>query len=535
MATADYVKSWINQCQAEHALCSKEHFLTMHGSISPTRPRRLLDTLAFKDTGRLRLVDADTTISARYCALSYSWGFGKRFLMTSKNLKNFHREIFVKDLPNTIRDAVRVVRGIGIRYLWIDALCIMQDGHTSPAASDDWIDQVSKLHDIFGNAEVTIAASESFDGDQGFIKSRNPLSQLVCHLYAETKLAYDVVPPCTPHCLAHPFDNAQYHLDSRAWVFQERILSSRTLHFTRNFLHLECRTELECEGRHQIYECYHAGTVPKADYQSLFAALPLTGIENVIPEFFLSVWHSMIRRYSTTNLCRMEDLLLAIAGLAVRIQRQTSLTWSFGLWREYLIREILWYVRGGTGVQTRERAPSWSWASVEVQDAQIVYEPMTPTSIFASVTRLPDISKFEPQQPLNGNEVEYAIRIAGPILRRTPLSEEDANLGSVHYSCRGIRTAHPSCPFHPDYDLAQDIVTYDLLVARIAEVDMRKSGSPAVELDIGLVISPVSESPRCFRRVGYFHYTYSDEPESGPNLTPRRFGGNLDMHEVEII
>ena len=172
---------------------------------------------------------------------------------------------------------------------------------------------------------------------------------------------------------------------------KNRILSARTLHFTRNY-------------------------VPKADYQSLFAALPFTGIDHVIPEFFLGVWHSMIRKYSTTNLCCKEDLLLAIAGVAIRIQKQASLTWSFGLWREYLIREVLWYVRGGTGEPTRERAPSWSWASIELQDAQIIYEPAPPTSVVAKIICLPDVSNFESQRPLRGNEVEYAIKIAGPLM-----------------------------------------------------------------------------------------------------------------------
>lgn len=306
----------------------------------------MLDLLAFQDAEKIQLVEAERMQSVEYCALSYSWGFSTPFVMTSSNLTEFQREIWVKDLPRTIQNAVEVAKGTGFRYLWIDALCIMQDGRSSSIASEDWSNQVNKLHDIFGDAVITIAASESFDGDQGFIHSRNPLGHLTCQLYLETELRYEVMPPCTPNCLAHSFDNARYHLDTRAWVFQERILSPRTVHVTRNFIHLECRTELVCERMSAAGDCHHSGAVSKADYQSLFSVLGMEALDESFSTFFLSTWHEIVKKYSTTNLTRSEDLLVAIAGLATRVQRQSQLTWSFGLWREHLLQEMCWYVRG---------------------------------------------------------------------------------------------------------------------------------------------------------------------------------------------
>jgi hypothetical protein len=105
--------------------------------------------MAFEDLERIWLVDADAMQDVEYCALTYSWGFSTPFVMTSGDLKDFQREIWIKDLLQAIRDAVHVARGIDSRYLWIDAFCMMQDGRFSSIASGDWLDQVNKRHDIF--------------------------------------------------------------------------------------------------------------------------------------------------------------------------------------------------------------------------------------------------------------------------------------------------------------------------------------------------------------------------------------------------
>jgi hypothetical protein len=83
------------ECKAEHLLCGDEHFNLLHGLNPKPQPRRLLDVLAFQDPGRIQLVDAENIPGVEYCALSYSWGFSKPFLMTSSNLIDFQREIHI--------------------------------------------------------------------------------------------------------------------------------------------------------------------------------------------------------------------------------------------------------------------------------------------------------------------------------------------------------------------------------------------------------------------------------------------------------
>ncbi|KAF5572902.1 tol, partial [Fusarium pseudocircinatum] len=154
----------------DHILCGDDLLSLILGSTeTKARPRRLLDLLAFQNIEKIRLIEATNDHIKEYCALSYSWGFSKPYVMTSSNLAAFQKEIHVKDLPKLLQDSIRVVRGLGFRYLWIDALCIMQDGSQSSAASDDWVDQAGKMNDIFGNAAVTIAAAECFDGNSSMI------------------------------------------------------------------------------------------------------------------------------------------------------------------------------------------------------------------------------------------------------------------------------------------------------------------------------------------------------------------------------
>lgn len=503
------------------------------------QPRRMLDLLAFQDAERIQLVEAERMQSVEYCALSYSWGFSKPFVMTSSNLTDFQREIWVKDLPQTIQDAVEVAKDIGFRYLWIDALCIMQDGPSSSIASEDWSNQVNKLHDIFGNAVITIAASECFDGDQGFIHPRNPLAQITCQLYPETKLCYEVVPPCTPNCLAHPFDNARYHLDTRAWVFQERILSPRTVHFTRNFIHVECRTELVCEGRPSAGNCHHSGAVSKADYQNLFSVLGMEALGDSFSAFFLATWHEIVRRYSTTNLSRSEDLLAAIAGLATRIQKQSRLTWSFGLWREHVLQDMLWYVRGGKGTPCRERAPSWSWVSIEVRGPNILYGPWTAIQYVAKITGLPEKSNFAPQTTLAESESRYSIKVSGPLRVGSPnLGNSDPNSKLVYRYCQGLRHIHPECPFHPDFELPENIELLSLLIARASETRPSDSASQSHGVEIGLVLTPVAGAHGRYRRVGYFHHTYHLNPDTDPatqQQLPPLFDDASNVQAVEIV
>ncbi|KAF4344386.1 tol [Fusarium beomiforme] len=495
--------------------------------------------ISIVDPEKIRLVEAKNSPSEEYCALSYSWGFSKPYVMTSSNMEAFKQEIHVQDLPRLLQDSIQVVRGLGFRYLWIDALCIMQNGNESSTASDDWVDQAGKMNDIFGNAAVTIAAAECFDGNSSMIVPRNPLSQLTCRLDVSTKFRYEVVPSCTPYCLSHPFDKARYHLDTRAWVFQERILSPRTVHLTRNFVHLECRTELFCGAMDGPDACHHSGAMAKADYQVLFSMFGPTGLDDSAHDAFLSFWHELIRRYSTTNLSRKSDLLVALAGLAKQVQTKSQLTWSFGLWREHLHRDMLWYVRGGRGTSCRERSPSWSWASIDVQGPQIIYDPAAKVSLLADIVNLPDATDFVSRGSMVDEKKHY-VKVSGLLRPGVPDSTKyGPNIASstnndivTHRNCQGMKHIHRKCPFHPDYELEENIEMYCLLMACVSGTQQRLS-SQSSDTHVGIVLTPVPGCEHRYRRVGYFHIDIQ-ETDDEDQKTPWILEGS-NVADIEIV
>jgi hypothetical protein len=98
--------------------------------------------------------------SARYAALSHCWGGNKIMTTTKATLKNREERLEFSKLPRTFQHAVDITRQIGLQYLWIDSLCIVQD-------SSEWDIEASKMAQIYANSCVTIAADGAEDGDGG--------------------------------------------------------------------------------------------------------------------------------------------------------------------------------------------------------------------------------------------------------------------------------------------------------------------------------------------------------------------------------
>ena len=59
--------------------------------------------------------------------LSYCWGIAEQKPTTKETIDERCKEIMLADLPLTIQDAVEVIRQLKFRYLWVYALCIIQD------------------------------------------------------------------------------------------------------------------------------------------------------------------------------------------------------------------------------------------------------------------------------------------------------------------------------------------------------------------------------------------------------------------------
>lgn len=156
----DAIKLWVRECTGSHDRC-KSH--------SPKAlPARLLDVMAGVDLIKLVETKRIATQEPRsYTALSHCWGNPKDLFTTTKATQRRRLNgILLEELPQTFLDAVLITRKLGVQYLWIDALCIVQD------ETLDWEAQSAKMADIYSGSYLTISALHSPNSRGGCFSPR---------------------------------------------------------------------------------------------------------------------------------------------------------------------------------------------------------------------------------------------------------------------------------------------------------------------------------------------------------------------------
>lgn len=243
------LQRWIQDCDAQHK-CRPET-----GSFMPTR---LIDVKADISKEFLRLDCSRQRNDQRYVALTHRWG-AKEVHGSSRLYKHLCNDwedcLELPKLPRTFRDAVSVTRSLGIQYLWIDSICIIQD---DPVDKED---EIRNMENVFSSAYVTISATCSRGATDGFFKSRPPR---LCHSLdlPSTNMGHSRIHLC------EPIDNFERdversELSRRGWVFQERALSRRIIHFTDTQLYWECGNGIRCETLTKLMKYVY---LPKPQY-----------------------------------------------------------------------------------------------------------------------------------------------------------------------------------------------------------------------------------------------------------------------------
>jgi hypothetical protein len=174
--------------------------------------------------------------------------------------------IIISDLPKTFRDAVKIASTLNVRYLWIDSLCIIQD------SEEDWQAEAGKMSAVYRNAAFTIAAHGSGDSNGGCFVTGASRQHEYSSIRGTNKDGVEsnvhvrlsgFREPNRDEGLAHiakgnKVKTLPSRLSTRGWVFQERLLSQRTLHYTGSELVFECRAGLQCECRVGMDTSAHA-------------------------------------------------------------------------------------------------------------------------------------------------------------------------------------------------------------------------------------------------------------------------------------
>jgi hypothetical protein len=338
-------KGWISNCIANHrTVCSS------NAPNTAQLPARVLDLESDRECGvHLQVTHGEC---ASYACLSHSWG-GHQPLRTLKATLSEHRQGISWDMfPRTFQDAITVTRSLGIRYLWIDSICIIQDD------KEDWREQAALMGHIYHNATVTIAGSESKGPYDGLFANFHGGSEMdKGGLYLRTAVSFH--------------SRAILPLLSRGWVFQERLLSPRFLHFTQRELIYECQEGCECQCSDidgggigpGMVRLIHSSPHLLANWkESKRAAL---GLHMKPPQEAAAIWRGLVSHYVGLKLTIESDVLPALSALA-KCMPPTAGKYIAGLWENSFIDDLLWICTWGQHncYAVKEwRAPSFSWAS----------------------------------------------------------------------------------------------------------------------------------------------------------------------------
>lgn len=356
-------KSW-QQSMEWNQHCLQHHSRCKPGYVSREEwPTRVLD-VGYAESSSLRLRETSelSVTSLKYTSLSHCWGGQLPLRLVADNYTEFLNDIALEDMPKSFRDAVEVTRKLGIQYLWIDALCIIQD------STLDWSRESGRMNMVYRNSYLTIAAAAARNATVGIHSARNPLSVVPCCIPCEdgdkTSFAWSEYKPEEQE----REETERLVLFSRAWVLQERLLSSRSLIFGKKELYWEC---LE----HQGSEMYPGGDrsfyVAHRDSQEKKIFNLRRFWRNMDREPRLSLWkfwNAMVSQYSALKLSHSLDKLVAIAGLAADFHAiSPEAKYLAGIWSYQFRRALLWQSNRGVDAQSDSCyiAPSWSWASVD--------------------------------------------------------------------------------------------------------------------------------------------------------------------------
>ncbi|KAK1958649.1 HET-domain-containing protein [Colletotrichum sublineola] len=242
-------------------------------------------------------------------------------------------------LPATFRDAITLTKNLGINYLWIDSLCIIQDD------KKDWLDESMKMASIYRRATLVIAAASSEDSTQGLSNPERPESLTLCvpRYMKETssRAVYNI---------AESIDTGigiEGPLKKRAWAFQEWYLGRRKVFFTSKGIKWNC-DGMECNERGSPTELMLWGTMS---------------------------WKHCLEEYTSKLLTVPSDRLVALRGIVTEIQksRNDRFVPEFGVWEDKLAEQILWRPTD-TKHEDLAGLPSWCWAATGGEKSWLINE-----------------------------------------------------------------------------------------------------------------------------------------------------------------
>ena len=391
-------------------------------------PTRVIDC---QDPAEPRLVITANLedVYVPYVALSYVWGKSDSHCTRVENYETYVEGIDHNIIPQTIRDAITVTNGLEMRYLWVDAFCIIQD------SNEDKVKELVKMGSIYRDAYFTIVASSSPEGGAGFLHTRVLPPHHRLPFYCSNGALGSV-------CVGRRGDTVsatvpgKEPVDRRAWCFQEWLLSPRKLLYTTDTLRYHCQTVARpVEDSIREIRTVHSSILDHAFLPLPLAALANPDLEHLTTEELFTrqcmLWGTVVMNYTQRLLTRNTDRLLAFAAVAEQFNQIWQPQWHpgryiAGLWERFLPRDLLWYRElshhswAADALRPRPSeyiSPSWAWPSV---DGQVITRAGTAYHPKSGVADICEV--LECEVALLDKRLKYGQVTAGHLKLRTILT-----------------------------------------------------------------------------------------------------------------
>lgn len=434
----------------------------------------------------------------RYVCLSYCWGPRPAFTTSSTTLIERKRGIPVESLPRTIKDAIDITRMFGIRFLWVDALCILQG--TNKEERLDWERESENMANIYGNAFLTLSAAASSNSEGGIFTVPSKLDFFSCKIPFSATPNEGIVfvtplPPISPPMMEP--------INKRGWTVQERVLSRRILVYGTDEMSWQC----------------HGIQIQESGVLLPPMSMSICRFPDIL---WPGGWWRIIQDYTSRNLTNYMDKLPALSGMARIWQLRTEDRYLAGLWERNLPEDLLWIVhpflnKSPNSRPPSYRAPSWTWCSI---DGTIMYRSARSkrlqtrqyfTNIVSCEVQLSGINAF-------GCVKSGKLIVCGPLARPSttiiPCKAKPPvlDLSRTAKSGQPIVYGHQACISSIVISRAWNSYALNLL-------GIAKDGS---EISIGSVDSDLAyhEDPlKEFVRLWWLHIVDDDDVQTGLILT----------------
>ncbi|KPM43175.1 hypothetical protein AK830_g3397 [Neonectria ditissima] len=284
-------------------------------------PTRIIEILPVGNSICIR-----TDVSpAPYAVLSYCWGGPQKITLTQSRVRLSQLSFATDALPPTFQDAVQVCRELGLRYFWADALCIILDDPEDKAI------EIGKMASIYQSSYVAIMASRAKSVTEGFLHPRSPFG--AGNSAPGFRLPYEAKDGKMGSVVLIEESASQTYVDplsTRAWAFQEFILSPRILDFG------ELRTTRVCRSEDTPTDGFASSPLSswsRRKFHELMSPAPEAVLE--APH---QIWSALVQCYMGCSLTIPSDRLPALGGIAQRFNAILNDEYLAGCWKSSIVR-----------------------------------------------------------------------------------------------------------------------------------------------------------------------------------------------------